>query len=75
MSGSGCSHPPARRSLIIDRADAATRNALAAPELRARFAELGLEPFPAGPEELATYLKAEIEKWVGVVRGANIRID
>ena len=60
---------------IIDRADAATRNALAAPELRARFAELGLEPFPAGPEELAAYLAAEIEKWVGVVRGANIRID
>jgi tripartite-type tricarboxylate transporter receptor subunit TctC len=60
---------------IVERADAATRKALASPELRARFAELGLEPFPAGPEDLSAYLGAEIEKWVGVVRGANIRID
>jgi tripartite-type tricarboxylate transporter receptor subunit TctC len=65
----GTPHP------IVERVDAATRRALASPELRARFAELGLEPFPAGPEELSAYLGTEIEKWVGVVRGANIRID
>ena len=59
---------------VVERLDAATRSALAAPELRARFAELGLEPFPAGSEELGAYLAAEIEKWVGVVRGADIRL-
>jgi tripartite-type tricarboxylate transporter receptor subunit TctC len=41
---------------VVERLDAATRGALASPELRARFAELGLEPFPAGPEELGAYL-------------------
>jgi tripartite-type tricarboxylate transporter receptor subunit TctC len=60
---------------VVERLDAATRGALASPELRARFAELGLEPFPAGPEELGAYLAAEIEKWVRVVRGADIRLD
>jgi hypothetical protein len=32
-------------------------------------------PLAAGLEETGGYLVAEIEKWVGVVRGANIRID
>ena len=60
---------------VVERLDAATRDALASPELRARFAELGLEPFAAGPEELGAHLAAEIEKWVRVVRGADIRLD
>ncbi len=60
---------------VVERLDAATRGALASPELRARFAELGLEPFPAGPEELGAFLAAEIERWVRVVRGADIRLD
>ena len=32
-------------------------------------------PFAAGLDELGGYPVAEIEKWVGVVRGATIRID
>ncbi len=40
-----------------------------------KVAELGLEPFPAGPEELGAFLAAEIERWVRVVRGAGIRLD
>jgi tripartite-type tricarboxylate transporter receptor subunit TctC len=60
---------------VVERLDTATRVALASPELRARFAELGLEPFPAGPEELGAFLAAEIERWVRVVRGADIRLD
>ena len=60
---------------VVGRLDAATRDALASPELRSRFAELGLEPFAAGPEELGAHLTAEIEKWVMVVRRADIRLD
>jgi tripartite-type tricarboxylate transporter receptor subunit TctC len=58
---------------LIERLDLATREALS--QLRGRFTELGLEPFPAGPDELATYLRAEIAKWTGVVRAARITID
>lgn len=58
---------------IIERLDAATREAL--PQLRARFTELGLEPLPMNPEELATHLRAEIAKWTGVVRAARISAD
>ncbi|MDB5380313.1 MAG: Tripartite-type tricarboxylate transporter, receptor component TctC [Rubritepida sp.] len=58
---------------VVERLDLATREAL--PQLRGRFAELGLEPFSAGPEELAGYLRAEIAKWTAVVRAARITID
>lgn len=58
---------------VIERLDAATREAL--PPLAARFAELGLEPFPAGPEEVAAYLRGEITKWTSVIRTARITAD
>jgi tripartite-type tricarboxylate transporter receptor subunit TctC len=58
---------------VIERLDAATREAL--PPLAARFAELGLEPFPAGPDEVAAYLRGEITKWTGVIRTARITAD
>lgn len=58
---------------VIERLDAATREAL--PPLAARFAELGLEPFPAGPEEVSAYLRGEITKWTGVIRTARITAD
>lgn len=60
---------------VVARLDAATRAALEAPELRARFADLGLEPFPAGPDELRAFLAQEITRWLGVVQRAGIRLD
>ncbi|MBP0447566.1 tripartite tricarboxylate transporter substrate binding protein [Roseomonas sp. SSH11] len=58
---------------VIERVDAATREAL--PQLAPRFAELGLEPFSAGPDEVAAHLRAEIAKWTGVIRQARITAD
>ncbi len=66
------SAPPGTPQPIIERLDASTRSPR---RTCARFAELGLEPFPAGPEELDDLLAAEIRKWVRVVRGADIRLD
>ncbi|TCI00605.1 tripartite tricarboxylate transporter substrate binding protein [Roseococcus sp. SYP-B2431] len=57
----------------VERLETATREAL--PQLQPRFAELGLEPFSAGSEDLAAHLRAEIAKWTGVVRAARITID
>ena len=67
--------PTATPSPVIERLDLGTRRALSMPDLRTRFAELGLEPFVMGPDELGTFLRAEIAKWTGVVRTARISID
>jgi len=58
---------------VIETLAAATRDAL--PRLGDRFAELGMEPLPAGPDELLAYLRGEIAKWTGVIRGARISAD
>jgi tripartite-type tricarboxylate transporter receptor subunit TctC len=63
---------------IVARLNGAVREALADPEVRKRFAELGQEIPP--PEQqtfrgLATLHKAETEKWVPIIKAANIRAN
>lgn len=63
---------------IIAKVNAAIREALADPEVRKRFADLGQEvppPEQQTPAELAAWHKAEIEKWVPLVKAANIRAN
>ncbi|MBP0496473.1 tripartite tricarboxylate transporter substrate binding protein [Roseomonas indoligenes] len=65
--------PAATPRPIIDRLNAATRDAL--PQISGRFAELGLEPLTLGPQDTTTYLRAEIGKWTQVIRSAGISAD
>ena len=58
--------------------NAAAVQALSDPVVRQRFGELGLDIPPRDqltPEALATYQKAEIEKWWPVIKGANIKTE
>ena len=63
---------------IIDKLNAAVVDALVAPEVRARFADLGLELFPREeqtPEALAAVQKADIEKWWPIIKEAGIKAE
>jgi hypothetical protein len=56
--------------------NAAAVDALAAPAGRSRLADLGVEIFPREqqtPEALATFHKAEIEKWWPIIKAAGIK--
>jgi tripartite-type tricarboxylate transporter receptor subunit TctC len=60
---------------IIDRLNAAGRAALADDNVRKRLLELGCEiPGEAGqtPEALASHVKAEVDKWVPVIKAAGV---
>lgn len=46
--------------------------ALNAPDMRGRLAALGAEPNGTTPEAFDTLLRAETEKWAGVVKGAGL---
>jgi tripartite-type tricarboxylate transporter receptor subunit TctC len=60
--------PPA----IIDKLNAAFRNALAAPETRARLDALGADVKIGTPDEFGQMLARERAKWTAVVKAANI---
>jgi tripartite-type tricarboxylate transporter receptor subunit TctC len=63
---------------IVARLNAAVRDALADPGIRQRLATLELEIPPAdqmGPEPLATLHRAEVAKWVPIIKAANINAE
>jgi len=60
---------------IVAKLDAEVKSALAAPELAERLRGLGYESFYMPPDELAAYLKSDLEKWTKVIRQAGIRAD
>ena len=61
---------------VIDKLNAAIVEALAAPTIRQRLAELGDQVVPREeqtPERLRALHKAEIEKWWPIIKAANIK--
>jgi tripartite-type tricarboxylate transporter receptor subunit TctC len=58
---------------IILRLNAAARQALAAPDTKQRFADLGMTTGSSSPEELDAYIKSEIAKWSAVIKDANVQ--
>jgi tripartite-type tricarboxylate transporter receptor subunit TctC len=63
---------------IIARLNAAMVQALADPNVKARFSDLGLDiapPAQQAPEALAAFQKREIEKWWPIIKAANIKVE
>ncbi|HOA94022.1 MAG TPA: tripartite tricarboxylate transporter substrate binding protein [Quisquiliibacterium sp.] len=48
---------------------------MALPDTRQKLLQLGVEPQTATGAELARFVVAERDKWGGVIRAANIRVD
>src|SRR5215831_16351895 len=67
--------PSATPRAIIDKLNAAFREALAVPETRKRLAALGAEVKIGSPEDLGQMLDRERVKWGKVVKAANIKME
>jgi len=48
---------------------------VALPDVKERFAQLGLEIIANSPDEFTAQIKREIEKWGNVIREANIKAE
>jgi tripartite-type tricarboxylate transporter receptor subunit TctC len=59
---------------IIDKLYGETAKALATPEIRRKFDELGLEPVGNTPAEFAAVIKKETPEWAKVIKDAGIKL-
>jgi tripartite-type tricarboxylate transporter receptor subunit TctC len=60
---------------VVARLDAELAKTVSDPDLRDRFAALGVEPQSRNSEQMAAYLKAEIDKYGKIVRAIGLKID
>jgi tripartite-type tricarboxylate transporter receptor subunit TctC len=58
---------------IIETLNKAINTAITDPKMKARLADLGLEPLANSPAEFGNYIVQYTEKWGKVVRAANIK--
>jgi tripartite-type tricarboxylate transporter receptor subunit TctC len=49
--------------------------ALALPDIKERFAQIGFVPVASSPEELAALVKSDTENWSKVIRAGNLKPD
>ena len=63
---------------VIAKLNAAIAAVLANDQVRARLSDLGQEVFPRDqqtPNALATFHKAEIDKWWPIIKAAGIKAE
>jgi tripartite-type tricarboxylate transporter receptor subunit TctC len=63
--------PPA----VVARWQKEVARVVQTPEVKERFAAMGLDPVGGSPEALAQQVKRDIEKWTAVAKAANIKND
>ena len=67
--------PAATPKEIVARLNREAVKALSAPDVRERYAGMGVEPTGSTPEQAAAYLKSEIDKYAKVVKAIGLRIE
>ncbi len=60
---------------IIARLNTESAKLLALPEVKSRFAELGLETVGSTPAQFDQWIKTEIERWGRVIRAQKITLE
>lgn len=67
--------PPGTPLALATRIAAAVAEALQAPALRARFAEMGAIPVGRPPVETTAFFEAERRRWSAVIRDARVTLE
>ena len=71
----GLAAPVGVPSDIIRRISTEIAKALAAPDIRARLSQIGVQPVGSTPEEAAARIQRETPRYAEAIRQANIRAD
>ena len=60
---------------IVNRLNTEMVKILTSAEVKERFAKLGVDVAAGSPEQFASFLKGEVERWAKVIREAGIKAD
>lgn len=71
-SWNGIFAPAGTPQAVVDKLNATLVEVLADPDVKKRFAELGVEARSSTPQEIGDRLKADIEKWSKVIEDSGI---
>jgi len=72
-SWNGIVVPAGTPAPIVARLNSEINKILAAPDMRAKLADLGYEPIGGTPEEFGAYMTREEAKWGKVVKASNLK--
>jgi tripartite-type tricarboxylate transporter receptor subunit TctC len=71
----GLCAPAATPTPILTQLNDAAVRSVQSPEIRTRFASLGVEGVGSGSDEFRAYIKAELARWEKTIREAGIKAD
>jgi len=60
---------------IVDKLHADTVRALADPDVKKRFADLGVEAVSSTPDQFAAFIRDEMAKYAKLIKEANIKVN
>ena len=67
--------PPKTPAAVTARISHAVAEAVKVPEIAARLTNLNAEPVGNTPAQMAEIVRQDTERWVGVIRAANIKAE
>jgi tripartite-type tricarboxylate transporter receptor subunit TctC len=71
----GYAAPPGTPAEIRNRLAAEIQKAMQSADLRERYLALGMDPASSTPEDMAAFLRREQERYGGIIRNANIKVE
>ena len=69
----GLQVPRATPERIVTILNKAIVQAVASTEVQEKMLKLGIEPISTSPQQFASFIRAELDRWGGVVRSAGLR--
>jgi tripartite-type tricarboxylate transporter receptor subunit TctC len=67
--------PPGTPKNITDKINADVNEALRQPELQDRLKKMSAQSFGGPPEKAVKYMQDEVERWGGVIKAADIKLQ